>query len=62
MISGLILLYAWSIYKKDCKEIGKDNLAVSWGERVFACMACGFWAIDLILIISIINIIKYNLF
>lgn len=62
MISGLILLYAWLEYKKDCKEIGKDNLAVSWNERLFAWMACGFWSIDIILTISIINIIKYNLF
>lgn len=62
MISGLILLYAWLEYKKDCKEIGKDNLVVSWNERLFAWMACGFWSIDLILTISIINIIKYNLF
>ena len=57
MISGLILLWAWKIYKRDCVEIGKDNLAVPWGERVMAWLACGFWGIDAVIIVTIIEIL-----
>lgn len=58
MISGLILLWAWKNYKKDCVEIGKENLAVSWGERVFAWLACGFWGIDLVVLATVIQILS----
>lgn len=57
MISGSILLYGWKIYKKDCEEIGKENLAVSWRERMGAWLACGFWAIDVLILIFLIQII-----
>ena len=57
MISGLILLWAYMIYKKDCKEIGQENLAVPWGDRVFAWFACGFWGVDLIVILGILLIL-----
>ena len=57
MISGLILLWAWKDYKRGCVEIGKDNLAVPWEERVMAWLACGFWAIDITIIVIIIKIL-----
>lgn len=57
MISGLILWLGWRIYKRDCIEIGKENLAVPWEERVMAWLACGFWAIDAVIIGTIIEIL-----
>ena len=36
------------IYKKDCREIGKDNLAVSLSERFVSwCLFVPFWLIGL---------------
>ena len=34
--------YAWVYFswRKDCKEIGKDQLAVSLGERIKALFLC----------------------
>lgn len=43
MISAIILGLGYREYKHDCKEYGKSNLAISWGERIFAFVACGFW-------------------
>lgn len=37
-----VMTYAWVYFswRKDCKEIGKDRLAVSLGERVKAAFLC----------------------
>lgn len=37
-----VAIYALSYYswRKDCKEIGKDHLAVSLGERIRATFLC----------------------
>ena len=51
MISGLLLLYGWKIYKKDYEQIGKENLVASWRERIMAWLICGFWAIDVLILI-----------
>ena len=38
------------IYIKDCKELGKNNLAVSLKERFIAWIICfPFWAIPLLI-------------
>lgn len=57
MISGLILWSAWKVYKRDCIEIGKENLAVSWEERVMAFMACGFWGLDVVILRIVIQVL-----
>lgn len=37
------------IWRKDCKEIGKDNLAVSLGERFLAWIAfVPMWAVPIL--------------
>ena len=37
------------IWRKDCKEIGKDNLAVSLGERIVTWIAfCPFWMVPIL--------------
>jgi hypothetical protein len=42
------------IYKKDCKELGKENLAVSLEERfIYWLLLCPFW------IISILQLLDY---
>jgi len=37
-----LMMYVWIYFtwRKDCKEIGKDQLAVSLGERMRAAFLC----------------------
>lgn len=38
------------IWEKDCKELGKDNIAVSLQERFFAwCVCCPIWLVPIII-------------
>lgn len=44
---GFIPFY--SIFRKDCKEIGKENLAVPLKERFFTWLVfCPIWAVPFI--------------
>lgn len=45
------LVVAYVIWKKDCKTIGKENLAVSLQERLFAGFVCfPFWLAPIIIL------------
>lgn len=52
-IAGFVLQFLgfipfYFVYKKDCKEIGKDNLAISLPERfIIWCLFVPFWLIGL---------------
>lgn len=40
----ILFIPFYFIWKKDCKKIGKENLAVSLGERFIAFMVvCPIW-------------------
>lgn len=54
-----LLTFIWmrKMYKQDCKNIGKENLAVSWWERVGAWLACGFWAPDVAIVAALVQIL-----
>lgn len=40
-------------WKKDCKEIGKDNLAVSLAERfLYWCLVFPFWLVPIMIYIK----------
>lgn len=41
LINVCFYAFIYFNWKKDCKEIGKNNLAVSLGERMIA----GFWCV-----------------
>lgn len=58
MISGSILLWAYRVYRRDCREIGRDNLAVPWGKRIMVWAACGFWMIDVAILFLVIAACK----
>lgn len=51
----MILFFVLRTYFKDVKEIGKENLAVSLGERL-----CCYFAMIGIPIISLISYILYH--
>lgn len=45
----ILFLPFYIIWRKDCKEIGKDNLAVSLGERFLAwAISCPIWIIPIL--------------
>lgn len=40
----IVVISVYFIWKKDCKEIGKENLAVSLGERlIVSFIVFPFW-------------------
>lgn len=44
----ILFIPLFLIYKKDCKEIGKENLAVSLGERFITWLIFfPFWVIPI---------------
>lgn len=45
----ILFIPFYLIWRKDCKAIGKDKLAVSLGERFIAWIIfCPIWAIPLL--------------
>lgn len=56
MLELMILIFIISIYRNDLKTIKKEDLAVPLKERIFTqVIALPIWAIDILLIIAIIN-------
>ena len=48
-IQFLLFVPFYFIWRKDCKEIGKENLAVSLKERFTAWLLfCPMWAVPII--------------
>ena len=44
LLQLILFLPFYLIWRKDCKELGKDNLAVSLEERFFAWLVfCPIW-------------------
>lgn len=44
LLQIILFLPFYFIWRKDCKELGKDNLAVSLEERFFAWLVfCPIW-------------------
>ena len=44
LLQFLVFIPFYIIWRKDCKIIGKDTLAVSLEERFFACIClCPIW-------------------
>jgi hypothetical protein len=49
LLQFIIFIPFYLIWKKDCKEIGQSNLAVSLEERFVAWVClCPIWAAELI--------------
>ena len=49
LLQFMLFIPFYFIYRNDCKNIGKDNLAVSIEERfVYWLMLCPIWLIGLI--------------
>ena len=49
VLQFFLFLPFYFIWRKDCKEIGKEDLAVSLSERFFAWIVfCPIWAIPII--------------
>lgn len=40
VLNAIIYACVYCIWRRDCKEIGKDHLAVSLGERIRAAFLC----------------------
>ena len=46
LLQVILFLPFYLIWRRDCKEIGKDNLAVSLEERFFAWLLfCPIWVL-----------------
>jgi hypothetical protein len=46
LLQLVLFLPFYLIWRKDCKELGKDNLAVSLEERFFAWLVfCPIWVL-----------------
>jgi hypothetical protein len=49
VLQFVLFLPFYLIWRKDCREIGKENLAVSLGERFEAWLiCCPLWALPIV--------------
>lgn len=49
LLQFILFIPFYILWKKDCKEIGKDNLALSLQERFLIwCWMCPIWALGFI--------------
>lgn len=51
LLQIIVIVVCYICWKKDCKEIGKENLAVSLEERLFAGFICfPFWIAPIVIL------------